>query len=160
MSQDKAQKVLVQRQRKTRTDDRGRNVWADPVKSAALELVTTNELQVILKSDDSKSREAISKAAASTTDGVLARDATNGTFEIIDDTELQKILDASSGDAPAVKPAGATPKPASPSDEDDGLSLVNTQMLRKLLGDEEAPAEGDAIEGVDPGGGFDPYNNG
>lgn len=143
---------------KVRTDGRGRSVWADPVATAKFELVTTGELRVILDSDDKESVRAIEDAATAADDGVLARNAETGMFEIIDDTDLQALLDNDFGLPEKGRPADVTLEPLAPGDDDESLSLVSTQALRKIIGAE--PEEDAESEELNIGGGFDPYNTG
>ena len=133
MSDDLPNKVLVRRPAKTKPDSRGRSVWADPIESAKLELVSTQTLKQILSSSDDKDRVAIKDAANTATDGVLARDPATGFFEIIDDTELQGILDANSDMPILSRPTDVTLEPLHDYADDENLSLVTTMALRKVL---------------------------
>ena len=158
MSSGNSNKVLVRRQSKIRSDGQGRSVWAEPVESAEFELVSTLALKKILTTEGDNSRKAIAEAAQSAADGVLARDAANGQFEIIDDDELQAILDDNNSLPPVSRPSDVTLMPLSDDDaqQADELSLVSTMALRKVLGEPEPVDETPAAE---PGGGFDPYNS-
>jgi len=62
MSGDTPNKVLVRRPSKIKTDSRGRSVWADPVESAKLELVSTQTLKQILSSSDQQNRKATTES--------------------------------------------------------------------------------------------------
>ncbi len=163
MSADKRQAILVKRQSKVRTDSRGRSVWADPVESADLELVSTLALQRILTSDDDQAKKSIAEVAESVDDGVLARDPDNGEFEIINDEDLQSILDNNSGLPALHRPSEMTLEPLRAQDQEaaEELSLVSTQALRKVLGAPGPDAEAkEAAESFTPAQGFDPYNSG
>lgn len=160
MSDGDSSKVLVRRPAKIMTDDRGRSVWADPVESANLELVSTQMLKVMLSSRDDADRKAIEQAADSATEGVLARHPESGSFEIISEEELEKILEVND-DLPKIsRPADATIEPLHDYVDDEQLSLVSTQALRRVLctDDDEEDAALEAVE--DDGGGFNPYDNG
>lgn len=159
MADEGTPKYLVQRQPKVMADDRGQSVSSDTVETAGLELVSTMALNRILDSDDKQKRASIEKAANPAHDGVLAMDPENGTFEIIDDNELQKILDENQDLPPINRPSEVTLVPLRESDEAvaDGLSLVSTQALRKVLGQPEEVAPEVTTEL--PGGGFDPDNS-
>ena len=161
MSDRVSRKVLVQRPSRVRTDGHGRSVWADPVESAELELVSTQMLKVILSSRDDSERKAIEETVRTDTDGVLARHPNSGRFEIIDDEELQAILDANQDMPQVTRPADATLEPLRDYVDEDGLSLVSTQALRKVLGHEEPIAdESPEAENVAcEAGGFNPYDN-
>lgn len=110
---------------KIRTDGQGRSVWADPVATAKFELVSTQELRVILESDDERSVRSIEDAAATTDDGVLARNAETGMFEIIDDTDLRALLDNDFGLPKHDRPADVTLEPIETGDDEENLSLVS-----------------------------------
>ena len=156
MTGDTPNKVLVRRPSKIKTDRRGRSVWADPVESAKLELVSTQTLKQILSSSDQQNRKAIEEAANTATDGVLARDPATGYFEIIDDTDLQAILDTNSDLPKLTRPADVTLEPLHDYADDESMSLVTTMALRKVLakGDDDSLAETE----VDSSG-TDPYNS-
>ena len=157
MSDEKTVKIRVPRSTKVTTDARGRSVWANPVDAVELELVSTQMLRTMLDAKDDSERKAIEDIADTGEKGVLARNSDKGTFEIIDDTDLQAILD-SDPDLPKIsRPSDVTLAPLANDAESAGdeLSLVSTQALRKVLGlelEQEVEAE------ADPGGGFDPYN--
>ena len=151
--------VKIRRPPRIQTDGRGRSVWTEPVDTAdELELVSTQALRVILKSKDKKARKAIEAVARSGNEGVLARNPTSGTFEIIEDADLQAILDNAHDLPPMTRPADVTLVPLN---EDPGveLSLVSTQALRKALGQKEPTAEPKPKKLRDISGGFDPYNS-
>ncbi len=145
---------------RVQTDERGRSVWTEPVGTDTFDLVTTQELRGILESSDDARVQEIETVAASagTDEGVLARHAETGVFQIIGETELQAILSRNQ-----VPDSSATqdPAPTPTADDDDKLSLVSTQALRKMLSPEAASpgGESDADFDVEPGGGFDPYNS-
>jgi hypothetical protein len=156
MTGDTPNKVLVRRPSKIKTDSRGRSVWADPVESAKLELVSTQTLKQILSSSDQQNRKAIEEAANTATDGVLARDPATGYFEIIDDADLQAILDTNSDLPKLTRPVDVTLEPLHDYADDESMSLVTTMALRKVLakGDDDSLAETE----VDSSG-MDPYNS-
>lgn len=161
MSDRVSRKVLVQRPSKVRTDGRGRSVWADPVESAELELVSTQMLKVILCSRDDTDRKAIEETVSSDADGVLARHPASGRFELIGDEELQAILETNQ-DMPRIsKPADATLEPLRDYVDEDELSLVSSQALRRVLADAsgETPPEPEKEEPAEAAGGFNPYDN-
>jgi len=156
MSDRTENKVLVRRPRKIKTDSRGWSVWADPIESASLELVSTQTLKQILSSSDEKNRKAIEAIADTTTDGVLARDPATGLFEIIDDAELQAILDTNSDLPELSRPVDVTLEPLHDYVDEENLSLVSTMALRKVLakGDDDSSTESE----IDSSG-MDPYNS-
>lgn len=154
------------RRPKVSTDDRGRTVWQDTIETAQLELVSTTRLQAILESDDKDSQGSIRKAISGSEEGVLARDPATGLFEVISDEDLQAILDTND-DLPAIRrPTEVPTMPAAREKESEELSLVSTQMLRKIILTDEKPTLKKAgparkpSEPKDRTGGFDPYNSG
>ena len=156
MSNDAPNKVLVRRPTKIKTDSRGRSVWADPIESAKLELVSTQTLKQILSSSDDKNRAAIKDAANTATDGVLARDPATGFFEIIDDTDLQVILDANADLPRLSRPTDVTLEPLHDYADDENLSLVTTMALRKVLAEDNDDI---TTEPELDTSGMDPYNS-
>lgn len=159
MSEDTSGKVLVKRPSRIRTDGSGRSVLADPVESPELELVSTQMLKRILTSRDDTERKAVESAANTSADGVLARHPASGRFEVIDDEELQAILDNNKGLPEIRRPADAMLKPLHDYVEDDKLSLVSTQALRKVLNHADDDKD-DSDIAVDAGGVFNPYDHG
>lgn len=163
MAEDYIPTVRIRRPAKVTTDDRGRTVWADTVETAELELVSTAELQKILASTDDDTRSAIQSILREEEEGVLARDPTTGLFEIISDADLQAILENSNDLPKTRRAADVTLEPANNRDGDDQeLSLVSTQVLRKILAKDGPEAASPAKDKLpkDKGGGFDPYNSG
>jgi hypothetical protein len=155
MAENASRKVLVRRPPKIASDGHGRSVWVNPVESAELELVSTQMLKIMLSSRDDAERKAIEDAADTSVDGVLARDPANGQFEIIEDNDLQAILDENQGLPEMSQPADATLEPIRDYVDDDHLSLVSTQALRKVLSnDDSQDAETPSIELA----GFNPYD--
>lgn len=162
MAKDYIATVRIQRPRKTTTDDRGRTVWNGPVEDVELELVSTTALQKILHSDDGRTRGEICKLVAGRKDGVLARDAATGVYQIVSDADLKTAL--ATGEV-RDKPKREAEVTAAPINEKtrlaaDELSLVSTQVLRKVLKpDGTAEYEMPTVGKKDKYGGFDPYNN-
>jgi hypothetical protein len=158
MAEDYAPTVRIRRPAKVTTDERGRTVWAEAVETAQLELVSTVMLHKILASSDDDTRSAIERIVSEQEEGVLARDPATGLFEIISDADLQAILKDNDSLPKIARPAQATLEPAhsKAADTDDELSLVSTQVLRKIL-HKETPKT--APKKKDQGGGFDPYNS-
>lgn len=168
MTDDYIPTVRIRRPARVTTDDRGRSVWDDTIETAQLELVSTTRLQTILKSGDADSRGAIRKVLDKKQEGVLARDTATGLYEVISDEDLQAILESDDAAPPVTRPrADVTLEPAGPAKGPDieELSLVSTQMLRKIIltddePREEKPAARKPVAKKDGGGGFDPYNSG
>lgn len=163
MGEEYVPTVRIRRQPKVTTDDRGRTVWADTVETLELELVSTGELQKILASTDDTTRTAIEEVIADEQEGVLARDPATGLFEIISDAELQEVLKNSGNLPKTTRPADVTLEPVSSSTSSDELSLVSTQVLRKILKQDppkEPKKKATPALKTDKGGGFDPYNSG
>lgn len=163
MAEDYIPTVRIRRPARVTTDDRGRTVWADTVETAELELVSTAELQKILASPDEHTRNAIQGIIREEEEGVLARDPATGLFEIISDADLQAILE-NTNDLPKTRRVADGTLEAVGGQEggEEQLSLVSTQVLRKILGKDSTNAASPAMDKLprDKGGGFDPYNSG
>lgn len=170
MAEDPTKTVRIKRDSKVAEDPRGRNVWVGPVEQVTeLELISTTALEKILASGDGKTQVEIRKLAASGKEGLLARDAATGHYEIVSQDDLKSI--AETGQVPGKPQAGGVNVAAPLSDDAlrkaGELSLVSTMMLRKVVGaDGKAefvnPAADKPTEpgkaGRDEFGGFDPYN--
>lgn len=162
MAEDFTKTVRIQRPAKVAEDDRGRNVWVGRVESVELELVSTVALQKILKTADGKTQAEIRQLAAGKADGVLARDAATGVFQIVSNEDLKTAIEITTPrDGPArgaeIKGAPLSEKTLKAADE---LSLVSTQILRKVLTpDGKAGYETSKSGKKDKSGGFDPYDN-
>jgi hypothetical protein len=159
MAEDYAPTVRIRRPAKVTTDERGRTVWAETVETAQLELVSTAMLQKLLESSDDDTRSAIERIVSREDEGVLARDPATGLFEIISDADLQAILKDNDNLPKITRPADVSLEPlgSKAADTDDELSLVSTQVLRKIVR-KEAPKT--ARQKKDEAGGFDPYDSG
>lgn len=140
---------------KVTTDDRGRTVWADTVRTAKLELMSTQMLQAVIASGDATTSARL-RQVAEADDGLVARDLDTNRFEVITDDELQRILDGTDTDSVTAGTDRVAEAPATLSDDAE-LELVSTQMLRVMLKiEDDEPAAAD--EPADAG--FDPYNSG
>ncbi|MCH8301672.1 MAG: hypothetical protein IH912_02870 [Proteobacteria bacterium] len=155
MSDDKSVRVLVRRPSKIKADGQVRSVPADSTENAVLELVSTQILKQILSSNDAKNRKAVEEAAKTTVEGVLARDPATGYFEIIEDDELQTIVDSGQDLPKLSRPEDVTVQPLHDYADNEHLSLVSLQALRRVLADDDEEQESEAAE-VDAGG-FNPY---
>lgn len=155
MSGDFTKTVRITRQSRVAPDDRGRNVWVGKVETVELELVSTMALRKILKTADGATQSEIRELAKSDKDGVLARDTATGHYQIVSEAELKAIAVSDDLSKPI---AGEQPKRraeivAAPLTDKTRLaaaelSLVSTQILRKVVGKK------------DPSGGFNPYDKG
>lgn len=141
MKSDQSLKVLVRRP--SRATAIGQTVVEEIQvgDSAELELISTQMLKQILSSSDKKNAKAIEDAADTDVEGVLARDTATGYFEIIDDDELQAILDVNDDLPTLSRPSDPTLEPLHDYVESENLSLVSTQALRHVFGDEEKAEE-------------------
>ncbi|HEY7753066.1 MAG TPA: hypothetical protein VH856_04555 [Steroidobacteraceae bacterium] len=170
MADDPSKTVRIKRDSRVAEDPRGRNVWVGRVEEPAeLELVSTTALEKILAGGDGEAKVEIRRLAESGRDGLLARDAATGHYEIVGQEELRQI--AETGQVPAKGPAGGVNvgAPLSPDavQKAEALSLVSTMMLRKVIGADgkaefvspagDKPKEPEKA-GKDKFGGFDPYN--
>lgn len=162
MSKPLTQTVRILKPSKISVDDRGRSVWSGPVEETEFELVSTMMLRQLLDTKDQEQKKRLA-AAASGKEGVLAQNLTSGTFEIIDDDDLKAALDSADSAPKAIRAADVTDEPlmARADTGDEELSLVSTQALRRMLGqqDDEDTGEHEDAAPKMPAGGFDPYNN-
>ena len=155
MGDEKSTRVLVRRPSKTKSTGRGRGTRANSGAGTELELVSTQILKQILSSNDAANRQGVEEAAKATGEGVLARDPATGYFEIIDDDELQAIVDSGQDLPKLSRPADVTVVPLHDYADNEHLSLVSIQALRRVLdgGDEK-----EEVEAADVGG-FNPYQS-
>jgi hypothetical protein len=146
-------RIQVRRAKKVAAESDGRSARVNPEDTTQLELVSTQELKQILASRDDTDRRAIEQAADTAATGVLARDVNTGHFEIIDDDDLQEFLNDNEGLPELSRPADATLEPLRDYPDDEQLSLVSTQALRRVL------SEDTGIEPVTENEiGFNPYD--
>lgn len=157
MSDELSRTVKIKLNRKVGTDSQGRTVWTKPVEEAEteFELVSTVMLKQILASGDDQKKDQI-RALADEENGVLACATCSGEFEILPDDELEAALKAANSLESPNMPRRFTLERISESDEEEDLSLVSTQMLRKVLDIED---ESDAAP-KEEGGGYNPYDRG
>ncbi len=162
MTKDFVKTVIIRKPAKVATDDRGRTVWVGKVENVELELVSTTALQKILKSDDGKTRSEISRLARGRKDGVLAKDTATGVYQIVSKDDLRAALESDSPQPPAARAADVTAAPITDNLKQaaDELSLVSTQILRKVLKpDGKVKYEKPKAGKKDKFGGFNPYDN-
>jgi hypothetical protein len=161
MTKDFVTTIRIQHRKKTTTDDRGRTVWNEPVEDVELELVSTTALQKILQSDNGQTRGEIRKLVSGRKDGVLARDTATGVYQIVSDADLKTALGTGEVQDKPKRGAEVTGAPISEKTlrAVDELSLVSTQVLRKVL-NPGGTAEYETLTSgkKDKFGGFDPYN--
>jgi len=151
--------IRIQRDRSVGTDSRGRSVWTKPIAPVELELVSTMMLEQILESGDEQHTQRI-RELAETGDGYLARDTSSDEFEIVRDDELEAALqEASRGTSGGTSPSWTLERVAEDDGQDQELSLVSTQVLRKMLVP-DAPNDATAEPGEDDLGGYNPYDKG
>lgn len=155
MNDDLKKTARIVSKPKVKTDDRGRTVWDDTIKTANLELVSTQMLQQLIDADDEATTSHL-KEVSMGQDGVLAHDAEENRFEIISDEELQHILDGTDAHYNAGKAAFVEEAAVEASAEEEELELVSTQMLRQILSPDDFSELG---EDETASSGFDPYNH-
>jgi hypothetical protein len=159
MSKDHTKTVQIRKVDKVAPDHRGRSVWLGKVEAIELELVSTMALEKILKTEGDKTRSEIQKLAAGRKDGVLARDTATGHFRILSDSDLKKVVPAVDGPK---RPTAVTAAPLTDTTRKkaDELSLVSTQILRKVMKpDGKAEVVKPKATKKDKFGGFNPYDN-
>ncbi len=155
MSDDLKNTMRLVRRNKCITDERGRTVWNVPIENTELELVSTQRLKQMIEADGREAKDRIAEAAQEK-DGILAHNAADDRFQIIDDDDLMAALDSAAeiGDREVSLASEEQPGFDDKDQHDEELSLVSTQMLRQMLGDDE-----DDEEVQEPGSGFNPYDH-
>lgn len=155
MNDDLKKTTRIVHKPKVRTDDRGRTVWDDTIKTANLELVSTQMLKQLIDADDEATTNHLQEVSQGK-EGVLAHDTEQGRFEIIGDEELQHILNGTEAEYNANKAAVVEEPLVETVAEEQELELVSTQMLRQIL----SPEDFNDLDEDDPSAsGFDPYNH-
>ena len=152
MSDDLKKTQRITPKPKVRTDGRGRTVWDDTIKTANLELVSTQMLKQIIDDGDAATSSHLEEVSKGD-DGVLAHDAERGRFEIISDEELEHILKGTDAEYNAKKTVLSEEPSVEIVQEDEELELVSTQMLRQILSPDdfsELDEDGSAQSGFDP----------
>jgi hypothetical protein len=158
MTQDKKNQPSADAQRSSLSGARNleKSVVAadDSIDCGDFELVKTERLQAILDSGDREQLGQISRIANSETDGVLVQDRDSGAFDLVTTARVEKLLEKSDT---AVESSLATEESTlDPADAGDGLALVDTMMLKRMLGEVPDAPELESGE-TDLGG--DPYNS-
>ena len=161
MSKDHTKTVRIRKVEKIAPGLQGRSVWLGKIEPVELELVSTTALEKILKTEGGETRSEIHKLAASRKDGILARDTATGHFRIVSEADLKKALNAPPGERPKrAAEVTAAPLTDTARKKADELSLVSTQILRKVM------KPGEKVEAATPKagkkdkfGGFNPYDN-
>lgn len=149
--------VIIRRPARVNIDERGHNVWTEPIEETELELMSTQELKLALAAADDADREAIREMAESGKRGVVARNPATGGFDVVSEDELRdlqldktvklsQLLDQDVADDPSDR-------------EDQELSLVTTQMLKQMLGHEEPKDLDEPDDSADAEKGFNPYDH-
>src|SRR5688572_26041887 len=163
MSKDHTKTVQIRKIDKVAPDHRGRSVWLGKIEPVELELVTTTALEKILKTEGGDMRSEIRKLAAGRKNGLLARDTATGHFRILSDAELRS---AATTPPPGDRPKRSGDVTAAPLTESarrraDELSLVSTQVLRKVVkpDDKGGNQKPRPASRKDEFGGFNPYDN-
>lgn len=162
-SKDPTKTVRIRKIDKVAPDHRGHSVWLGKIEPVELELVSTTALERILKTEGGEARSEIRKLAAGRKNGLLARDTATGHFRILSDHDLRNAAtEPPPGEGP--KRSGvvvAAPLAESVRRKADELSLVSTQILRKVVkpGDEARNGKPKPAARKDKFGGFNPYDN-
>jgi hypothetical protein len=162
MAKDHTKTMKIRRIAKVAPDDRGRSVWIGKIEPVELELVSTMALQKILKTGGGDTRAEIGKLAAGRKNGVLAREAATGHFRILSEADLRRAATTppSSADGPQRRDVTTgAPITEAARRKADELSLVSTQMLRKVVRPDGTVGFEKPAAKKDRSGGFDPYDN-
>lgn len=120
-----------------------------------LELVSTQMLKQILSSRDFENRKGVADAARHDGEGVLARDPQTGYFVILDEEELRAIVDSGQALPKLSRPSDVTAEPLHDYADDEHLSLVSIQALRRVI-DDATDVECEAMKDTQE---FDPYRS-
>ncbi len=148
--------VVIRRPTKVGTDDRGQTVWAGPIEEAELDLMSSQDLKLALHAANDADRESIRAVAESGKDGVVARDRATGLYEIISEAELHELMDADMELSASIRRRESVPESPDAAGK-DGLSLVSTQALHRMLNSEDSE---NSLEVMDDNSGVDPYDSG
>ncbi len=148
MGENKSAGVVVRRPSASEAD-------GDSGGDNELELVSTQMLKQILSSKDLENRKGVTDAAKRDGEGVLARDPQTGYFEIIGDDELQAIVDSGQDLPKLSRPSDVTAAPLHDYADNEHLSLVSIQALRRVLDDDSVEEESESMQADD--GEFNPY---
>lgn len=149
--------VKIQVARKVGTDSRGRTVWTKPVEPIELELVSTVMLKKMMASDDDQRKEQI-RSVANSGDGILARNTNSSKFEVLGEDELREALKAADNISGSEGNIRVVLEPVAESAPAGELSLVTTQMLRRVLNSGSNQGGKDIGAKIDELGGFNPYD--
>jgi len=145
--------VKIKLNRKGETDSGGQTVGTNPSEETEFELVSTMMLKQILESDDDQKKDQI-RGLADEEDGVLACSTQSDGFEILLNNELEAAIKGANVPELPGTARGYELERVDESDEDEDLSLVSTQMLRRMLHVEEesdaAPEDEGGAEGYNP----------
>lgn len=162
MSKDHEKTVKIRRIAKVAPDHRGHSVWLGKVEAVELELVTTTALQKILETGSHKTRTEIARLAGGRKTGVLARETATGRFRILSDADLRKAAAVPPDSPKAGGVVTGRPLTETTRIKADALSLVSTQVLRKVVKpDGRVEVEKAGRDGrKDRFGGYDPYDKG
>ena len=158
MSDDLKKTIKIRRNEKAGTDSRGRTVWTRPIEPIELELLSTLMLEQIILSDDEDHKKQL-HALTDGDDGVIACNMTNNKFEVLKDDELEAALQAANNPDVSNELSHYTLEQADITDVDEELSLVTTQVLRKILSPSSLNSP-DELDSGDNGDGYDPYDKG
>ena len=133
-------------------DERGHAVWAGDIETADFELVPTSHIKAIVESGDEDKLDEISRIARTGPQGVLIRDCSDGHFDVLESGDLDELLQ--DPNAPVVREPDEQATTVNVPEPGDGLELMDTQILKKILVSEDKI---DKTE-VEENEGFDPYD--
>lgn len=164
MDDDITATIRLARRPRVYTDAVGGTVWKDDVETTELELISTQALEALIIDDEGTMAKL--RRLETSDDGVLAQDRHSDAFHVVPREDLQAAL-ADSGRF-QMPPEAEVPSryvAEQVADDIEELTLVSTQVLRKLL-DEPGLSPKQAADELklldEPGAsdGFDPYNRG
>jgi hypothetical protein len=149
--------VIIRRPARVSIDDRGHNVWTAPIEETELELMTTQELKLALAAADDADRQAMHAMAESGKRGIVARNPATGVLDVVSEDELRELQRDKTVRLPQLLDTDTAPVTGDNAQE---LSLVSTQMLKQMLGNEELKGLDEPEEIAEAKKGFNPYDHG
>lgn len=155
MSKSPTQTVRILRPTDMAGDERDQS--SESVEETEMALVSTLMLKNLLDGKSADHKRRLEEAALGK-EGVLAQHLGSGRFEIIDDDDLKSALENDAKAHGNKRAADVTWEPLMERADTDNeeLSLVSTQALRRMLGQETDVVEEEPSIDI---GGFDPYNS-
>ena len=110
-----------------------------------------------LAAADDADRQAMQAMAESGKRGIVARNPVTGALDVVSEDELRELQRDKTVRLPQLLDTDTAPDTGN--DDGQELSLVSTQMLKQMLGDEESKGPGEPEEIAEAEKGFNPYDH-